>query len=201
MTHGALALAKPALEPLPDRVRDDSLPDEVTPTPPPTSAVAFTREAPEPDAPPAASLRVASEAAEVPTEPLVVFRAILRRLAETRPALASIFEHASVRELTSKRAVFGFEAQSFAGAQAKEPEALDVVTRAVRSYFGAPTQVAIDLSAGARPGETVAVAAAAMRRELSDKARAAAAAHPLVVEALRLFGGELREVRLREEEE
>jgi DNA polymerase-3 subunit gamma/tau len=189
MTHGALALATtgPEAEALQGGAAPASLPDEVTPTPPPTSAVALCR--------------AGGPEASRPASPLPVFRAILLRLAETRPALASIFEHASVRELTSERAVFAFEAQSFAGAQAKEPEALDVVTRAVRAHFGAPTQVLIDLSAEPRSGETVAVAAAALRKEVSDKARAAAAAHPLVVEALRLFGGELREVRLREEEE
>jgi hypothetical protein len=186
MTHGALALATPASEPVPEPPPYTPSADELTPTPPPTSTVALT---------------AAKDGEKASAEPLVVFRAILRRIAETRPALASVFEHASVRELTSQRVVLGFEAQSFAGTQAQAPEALDVVTQAVRAHFGVPTEVTLDLSARTRPGETVAIHAAASRREASDKARAVGAAHPLVVEALRLFGGELREVRLREEEE
>jgi hypothetical protein len=173
MTHGALALATDPLEPNPAVA---AVPEEVTPTPPPTSAVAIKA-------------------------PLDVFRAILRRVAETHPAVASVFEHASVLVLTHERVVLGFGAGSFAGAQAREPEALEVVTRAVRAHFGAPTEVALDLSARAPAGGTIAVAAAAERKEMTDKAKATARAHPLVVEALRVFGAELLEVRLREEEE
>jgi hypothetical protein len=147
------------------------------------------------------ALTRAPEGEDGSTEPLVVFRAILHRIAETRPALASVFEHASVLELTNRRVVLAFEAQSFAGTQAQAPEALEVVTQAVRAHFGVKTEVTLDLTARTRPVETVAIHAAASKRDASDKARAAGAAHPLVVEALRLFGGELREVRLREEEE
>jgi DNA polymerase-3 subunit gamma/tau len=148
--------------------------EEVTPTPAPTSAVAVREPAP----------------------PLAVFRTILKSLAETAPSMASVFEHAAVLELTRERVVLGFEAQSFAGAQATEPEALEAVTRAVRAHFGAPTHVAIDLSARDRPIDTVAVADAVERKDALDKARAKAAAHPLVVEALRLFDAELREIVL-----
>jgi DNA polymerase III subunit gamma/tau len=178
--HGALALAAPVPEPPPAPV---AVVEEVTPTPPPTSAVAL-RERP-----------------AISGDPLVVFRTVLRRVAETHPAVASVFEHASVLELTEARAVLGFPAQSFAGAQAKEPEALAVVTRALRAHFGAPTEVVLDLSARVSAAGTVAVAAAAEKKQMTDKAKATAAAHPLVVEALRVFHGELLEVRLREEEE
>jgi DNA polymerase-3 subunit gamma/tau len=165
VTHGALALA-PMVE-------------EVTPTPAPTSAVA---------------VKDPERATEPSIEPLAVFRGILRVIAEKHPAVASVFEHASVLELTRDRVILGFEAQSFAGAQASEPEALEAVTRAVRAHFGAATHVAIDLSARNKPTDTVAVADAAERKDALDKARAKAAAHPLVVEALRLFDAELRDV-------
>jgi DNA polymerase III subunit gamma/tau len=170
ITHGALALAPVVFE--------------VTPTPAPTSAVAVRE--------PVSALRESGP-------PLTVFRTILKTLAETAPSMASVFEHAAVLELTRERVVLGFEAQSFAGAQATEPEALEAVTRAVRAHFGAPTHVAIDLSARATPTDTVAVADAAARKDALEKARAKAAAHPLVVEALRLFDAELREVVFRDD--
>jgi DNA polymerase-3 subunit gamma/tau len=151
-------------------------PAEPEPTPVPTSAVALKE----------------------PDSPLAVFRGLLRLVAETDPVVASIFEHAAVLELSSSRAVLGFEAQSFAGAQATEPEALEVVTRAVRAHFGAPTHVVIDLFAQGKPRDTVALVDAAERKDALDKARAKAAGHPLVLEALRLFGAELREVVLPE---
>jgi DNA polymerase-3 subunit gamma/tau len=204
MTRGALALATSSDEPLSDRVPEVPQPkgtnlSPLAVAPLPASAVVPHR------VEPAGEESFGTSSGEAGSrgilESLVVFRAILRRIAESHPAIASIFEHASVREITRERVVLGFGPQSFAGAQAKEPEVLDIVTRAVRAYFGAPTQVAIDLSAGGGSDETVAVAAAASRREASEKARAAVENHPLVVEALRLFGGELREVRFREEEE
>ena len=179
MTHGALALAPdpPAPSPAPPTV---ALPqEEMTPTPPPTSAVSMKSEA----------------------APLEIFRGILSSVAESDPAVASIFEHAVVLELSPSRARLGFPQGSFAGMQAKEPEALEVVTRAVRAHFGAPTEVAVDLSVRAASRETVAVADAARRKDAMEKAKAEAAAHPLVVEALRVFRGQLLEVRLREEEE
>ena len=127
---------------------------------------------------------------------MAVYREILRLVGVAHPPLASIFEHAAVVELTEARVVLGFEAQSFAATQATTPEAIEAMTRAVREYFGAPTQVAIDLSARETPKETVAIADAARRKEEVDKARALVAGHPLVVEALRLFDAELREIIL-----
>jgi hypothetical protein len=64
--------------------------------------------------------------------------------------------------------------------------------------------VAIDVTSERAPAShtaTVASIDAARRRDVSDRARAAVKAHPLVVEAIRLFGAEVREVRIREEEE
>jgi hypothetical protein len=219
MTHGALALAAPppetetetekASEPRLESVALAAVPDEVTPTPPPTSVVTLKAppppEAPLPRpslaAPPAPPAPPAPSASMASAEPLVIFRVILGRVAETHPALASVFEHASVLGLAPERVVLGFPPESFAGAQAKEPEALEVITRVVRAHFGVATEVVIDLSARVAAGGTVAVAAAAERKQRTDKAKAAVAQHPLVVEALRVFKGELLEVRLREEEE
>jgi DNA polymerase III subunit gamma/tau len=187
LTSGALALAEPAPPPLAPMTVAPALPDEVTPTPPPTSAVSLKEPRP-------------AEGEGPADDAVATFRRILGRVSETQPALASIFEHASVVELNRARAVLAFEAHSFAGAQAREPEALDNITRAVRAYFGGPTEVVLDLSARAH-GDTVASAQAAERKDWTEKAKISAAAHPLVREALRLFEGELLEVRLREEEE
>jgi DNA polymerase-3 subunit gamma/tau len=209
LTSGALALANPALEPVSDLHALSPEPVEITPTPPPTSAVAL-RVAP-PTSPLGAMVPMSAEPdahaqrlGEAVGDPLASWRAILRRVAEARPALGSVFEHASILELTPERATFGFEAQSFAGAQAREPEALEILTREVRAHFAKATHVSIDLVAPKAPAShpaTIASIDAAKRREAADKARAVVKAHPLVVEAMRLFGAELREVRIREEEE
>ncbi len=199
LTNGALALAEPPPEPATVALQVFPETVEMTPTPAPTSAVALKVAQPEARAP------VSVEAArETSLEPLGDWRTILRRIAEGHPALGSLFEHATVLELTPERATFGFEAHSFAGAQAEEPEALEALRREVRAHFARATQVAISLmapKAQASHAATVASIDAARRREAADKARAAVKAHPLVVEAIRLFGADVREVRIREEEE
>ena len=54
---------------------------------------------------------------------------------------------------TPPRVVVGFEpSAAFLAARASEPEALEELTREVRAHFGAPTQVALDLSARPRRG-------------------------------------------------
>jgi DNA polymerase-3 subunit gamma/tau len=205
VTSGALALATTDPEPTTDPRLLDAEPIEFTPTPPPTSTVALKVEPPrEAASPPSAPNTQAVSPSASLGEPLENWRAILRRIAVARPALGSIFEHATVIELTPERATVGFEAQSFAGAQAKEPEALETLTREVRAHFGKATHVALDLMVQRAPTSPIATVAsidAARRKEAAEKARGRVKAHPLVLEAIRLFGAEVREVRIREEEE
>jgi DNA polymerase-3 subunit gamma/tau len=127
-----------------------------------------------------------------------VWRAILDRVRAKRPALASVLEHAVPLETTKARLLIGFEpGAAFLGARASEPEALEDLTREVRAYFGAPTQVALDLSARPAPNvKTVAALEAERRSAETAKARAAVEGHPLVQEAVRLFGAQLRDVKL-----
>jgi hypothetical protein len=127
-----------------------------------------------------------------------VWRAILDRLRQSRPALASVFEHAYALETTASRVVVGFDAgAAFLGARASEPEALEALTREVRAHFGAPTQVALDLSARPAAGaKTVASVDAERRTAELAKARAAVESHPIVQEAVRLFGAQVRDVKL-----
>jgi DNA polymerase-3 subunit gamma/tau len=200
LTSGALALADPPPEPITESHLVHAEP-EITPTP--TSAVALKVASRVGPALPTGANTLAPGIGESSTEPLTDWRAILRRIATERPGLGSIFEHATVLELTPDRATLGFEAHSFAGAQAKEPEALETLTREVRAHFGRATHIEILVAERGPTSEIATVASidAAKRREAADKARAVVKAHPLVVEAMRLFGAELREVRIREEEE
>jgi hypothetical protein len=96
------------------------------------------------------------------------------------------------------RVVVGFEpGADFLSARASEPEALEALTREVRAHFGAPTQVALDLSAKANPqARTVASLDAERRSAEIAKARAAIEGHPIVREAVRIFGAQVRDVRL-----
>ncbi|HEY6459455.1 MAG TPA: DNA polymerase III subunit gamma/tau, partial [Polyangiaceae bacterium] len=142
-THGALALKVVTPSPAPVApVAPVPLPPPPAPalahTPAPTHAPAPAHSSPPPSSEP----------------DMAVWRAILERVRAKRPALASVLEHAVPLETTRARLVVGFEpGAAFLGARASEPEALEDLTREVRAYFGAPTQVALDLSA--RPGSNV----------------------------------------------
>jgi hypothetical protein len=127
-----------------------------------------------------------------------VWRAILDRVQGVRPALASVLQHAVPMELTPIRTVVGFESGAgFFAARASEPEALEILTREVRAHFGAPTQVVLDVSATPTSGlRTVASIDAERRSEELAKARAAVENHPLVQQAVRLFGATVRDVKL-----
>jgi DNA polymerase-3 subunit gamma/tau len=153
-------------------------------------------------APSPSSARAAAPApasAPSPCPDVDAWRAILGRLRASRPALAPTFEHALPLEIGPARVVVGFEpAASFLAARASEPEALEALTRAVRAHFGAPTHVALDLSAPPPRGgvRTVASLDAEKRSAELAKARAAVENHPVVQEIVRLFGAQVREVKL-----
>ena len=96
------------------------------------------------------------------------------------------------------RVVVGFEASAaFLGARASEPESLDALTREVRAHFGAPTHVALDLSAKPTAGaRTIADVEAEKRAAELANARARIEGHPVVQEAVRVFGATVRDVKL-----
>jgi DNA polymerase-3 subunit gamma/tau len=115
-----------------------------------------------------------------------------------RPALASVLEHAIPLEVDASRVVVGYEpSAAFLAARASEPESLETLTREVRAHFGAPTQVALDLSAKpSTQARTVASVDAERRSAELAKARARVEEHPVVREAIRLFGAQVRDVKL-----
>jgi DNA polymerase-3 subunit gamma/tau len=141
----------------------------------------------------------APELAPAPLSPaLLTWQAIIAELRQAQAHFASFYEHALPLEVTPARVVVGFEATAaFQAAGASDPAALEALTRAIRAHFGTPTQVDLVLGAKAPPGlRTVAVLDAERRRADLASARAAVAAHPVVLEAIRVFGAQLRDVKL-----
>ena len=126
------------------------------------------------------------------------WRAILERIRVVRPAIASVLEHALPIEVGAEQVIVGFESSAgFLAARASEQDALDVLTVEARAHFDARTRVTIDASAKAsRESRTVAALDAEQRSLDLARARAAVQAHPLVAEAIRLFGAKVQEVKL-----
>jgi DNA polymerase III subunit gamma/tau len=197
-THGALALvaALPAVAPV------QPAPAQPLPRPPPQAIVpaAYAPAAAPASAPasdPAALRSVTAPPPDVTPE-MSAWRAVIARLRETQAPFASFFEYALPLEITPSRVVIGFEGSAaFQAARAREPEAMEALTRAVRTHFGAPTQVVLETSPRAAPGtRTLASVEAAQRMADLAAARAAVEAHPLVQEAIRVFGASVCDVKL-----
>ncbi len=133
-----------------------------------------------------------------PSADLDTWRAILERVRTARPAVASTLEHAIPIEVGAARVIIGFETNAgFLAARAGERDALDVLTREARAHFNATTHVAIDVSAKASSGvRTIAAVDAERRSAETSLARAAIQTHPLVEEAIRVFGAKVQDVKL-----
>jgi DNA polymerase III subunit gamma/tau len=198
-THGSLALAapSPAVAPV------QPVPAPPSPRPLPPQAVAATAAAyptarPEGSAPEPVAWRALTTPTPSATPDVSDWRAVIAKLREVQAPLASFFEHALPLEITPSRVVVGFEVSAaFQAARAAEPEAMEALTRAVRAHFGAPTQVVLENTAKAAPGmRTLASLETERRVEDLAAARAAVEAHPLVQEAIRVFGAEVCDVKL-----
>jgi DNA polymerase III subunit gamma/tau len=159
---------------------------------------------PRPPAPPAPLLPPPAARLPAPVAPppplapadLEAWRTILDRVRTARPVLASILEHASPVEVSAERVLLGYSPGDFLGQQAAEEDAALLLQREVRAHFGAATKVELDLSMRAPVRASVASIDEAKRQEQIAAARAAVENHPLVREAIALFGAEIRDVRL-----
>ncbi len=126
---------------------------------------------------------------------LDAWRAILATVRGSSPALASVLEHGVPLECGPGRVVLGYT-NAFLSDQVKEPEHFARLTREVRAYFGAPTEIALDLTGSRTDIQSVATQEQARRQALTEAARRKAVGHPLIAAVVRLFGAEIRDLRL-----
>jgi DNA polymerase-3 subunit gamma/tau len=131
---------------------------------------------------------------------LAGWRAVLDRVREKRPALASVLEHAALLKFGPDRVELGYEAHSFLAGQAAEASAKELLLSALRAHFGGSApEVAFETIASKAGAMTVAMLDSAERKQKLDAARRAVVEHPLVTAAIELLGAELRDVRLSAE--
>ena len=143
------------------------------------------------------ALAVMPAAGPAATVDLAAWRRVLARIAGANPGLASIYEHAVPVEVSAARLHVGYDETSFLGGQASDAENLEVLRREARAELGPAVVVSVDLALG--DGErhrTVASMDAEVRRKELAEARRAVETHPLVAEAVALFGAEIRDVKL-----
>ncbi|MEO7109247.1 MAG: DNA polymerase III subunit gamma/tau, partial [Polyangiaceae bacterium] len=189
-TMGALALAPSPME---------------TPMPIPTGSIESRRRpAPREVELPSAPIFVApdlSATSDVAKNIFDEWRTILARLRATRPDLEAVFAHAVPLEMTKQRVKLGYGKDEFLAYPASDSEDFELLTRAVRAHFNAPTEVSLDLANRPPTGVTLASVDAKAEKDRIVRAKSEVARHPLIAEAIDIFSGELREVRLPDPKE
>jgi len=115
---------------------------------------------------------------------------LLEKIRQEKPALAASLDRVSVREPQPDRLELDFNGHEFDYEMVRDRESFDLVNRLAREVFG--ERVKISLKAG---GEEL----RREQRQKTDRERQQqqeALKHPLVTEALEIFGGEIVEVRV-----
>jgi DNA polymerase-3 subunit gamma/tau len=161
--------------------------NDATPLAPPVTVRSASERAPEPSAEPA-TLSSAS---------LEDWRNILARVRAANVGLASVLEHAVPLEVSHDKLWLGIEEGSFYEQQARDEQAVDLLTHVVREYFGASTAVSFTLrDAVETRGQTLFDRDEATRLERELKARQALEQHRLVRAAVDALGAKIHHVKL-----
>lgn len=126
----------------------------------------------------------------VADSPLAKWQDLLEKMRQEKPALAASLERVSVREPKPDVIELDFNGHEFDYEMVKERESFGLLNRVAREIFG--EEIKVSLKAG---GEEI----RRKQRGKTDRQRLQqqkALKHPLVTEALEIFGGEIVEVKV-----
>ena len=115
---------------------------------------------------------------------------LVARIREQKPALAGTLERVKVKEISSGRLELDFSGHTFDYELVTERENMALLQTLGREILG--PQVEISVAGGGREGTSERRAATDRQRRLRQKALR----HPLVNEALEIFGGQVVEVKI-----
>ncbi|HEX7667334.1 MAG TPA: DNA polymerase III subunit gamma/tau, partial [Polyangiaceae bacterium] len=128
---------------------------------------------------------------------LETLRKILERItAPNDQVAANAFRATSPLEVSASRIRLALFEHSHYAEIATNGLSKAALLRAAEAHFGKPPLIVIELTKVAPTGPTLVTVDIDAEVQADKDARAAVAAHPLVQEAISLFGGELREVKL-----
>ncbi|MFP6685288.1 MAG: hypothetical protein VB934_11270 [Polyangiaceae bacterium] len=156
--------------------------------------------------PPAAEGNTARESARPPAvkrravdeSSLKAWVAILGAISKQKPAVASMFQHASPLRIEAGVVHVAFPPGGFATEHATSKDARELVAAIASKHFGEATQLEIDLSGEHADVETVAEQRSAEKAAALAEERRRVEQHPMVQTALEVFDAEIRDIRLPE---
>jgi DNA polymerase-3 subunit gamma/tau len=135
--------------------------------------------------------------------PAKTFEGFIQHVRQSRQFLASVMEHLHPEALPTaqdnKLHLVCVPAEAFYRDQLQNKQNLEPLLQFVREYFGASTQIRIEVAAENSPlasKETIAARKEREAREHEQRSRDAAANHPVIREAQALFGGELSPIEV-----
>ncbi|MED5463554.1 MAG: DNA polymerase III subunit gamma/tau [Myxococcota bacterium] len=112
------------------------------------------------------------------------------------PALASVLQHGNLFEFGPREVKLGYERGSFYWESVHEPENRDLITSQLRDYFGQPTRFSIVEAEGDKADQPATLAEMVEQEgvDREEQIRNDAIAHPAVVGAIAVLGGEVENV-------
>jgi DNA polymerase-3 subunit gamma/tau len=113
---------------------------------------------------------------------------------QRRPSLGSFLSHASLRCFEPGRVRISVEPGSFFADQIRAKRNQNDLNKFASELLGGPTEVVVE-DRGAEDAPTLSQAREQAQTEAVDEARKRAIAHPMVQEAIRVFGAEVEAVR------
>jgi DNA polymerase III subunit gamma/tau len=199
--HGVAAAALRSADDSPRTSGALAVAMEVVPAPPPApppSADSGVSLAP-PPAPRARTEPPPASAKE--SEALIAWRILIDRVRKVSPPGAAMLDLAIPLTVTPEKLVIGVEDESFEDVRAEQTDARAVLMVEARAHFGVKTEVVFEHTARGSKVGSVAYLDAAKRKQMQIEARAAVENHVLVQHAIRIFGAELKDVKLPAQEE
>jgi len=113
------------------------------------------------------------------------------------PAIGSILEHGSPLKLEEGTLEIGFPAGSYFLSSFKEAESIDEVRALANEFYGRETKVRVTAITPATDSAPPSLAEKKKsdREQRREELMQEVAEHPLINEALRIFGGKITDVR------
>jgi hypothetical protein len=121
-------------------------------------------------------------------------------LREQKQNWGSLLEHGIVIACDAERFEIAYEKRSFFAAQVSDGNVADAFSRAARSVLGIASPVKILLVEGGLEGRTLAQLGQQAKAAARSAAEQSAISHPLVQDAINIFGAEIQRVKLPGEE-
>jgi hypothetical protein len=139
--------------------------------------------------------------AEAERETIKTWRVLVDRVRAVSPPVAAMLDLAVPIAVDPERVVVGIEDDSFENVRAEQTDARAVLTAEARAHFGTSTEVVFKRTDRGSKVASIAYLDAAKKKQAMIEARAAVERHELVQHAIRVFGAELKDVKLPAQEE